>query len=113
EYVADQLKKSGVEPAGTNGYIQTVGFRTRQIDESRSSLSLTRHGTTIPLTLGEHANFSLRIDPASSVEAPLVFVGHGLNIPEQRINDLDGLDLRGAVVVYINATPRTLPSALQ
>ncbi|HET9834464.1 MAG TPA: M28 family metallopeptidase, partial [Vicinamibacterales bacterium] len=58
-------------------------------------------------------NFSLRINPASSVEAPLVFVGHGLNIPEQHINDLEGLDLRGAVVVYLNTTPRTLPAALQ
>jgi len=113
EYVADQFKKSGLEPAGTNGYIQTVGFRTRQIDESRSTLALARQGMTIPLTLGEHANFSLRIDPAQAEEAPLVFIGHGLSIPEQHINDLEGLDLRGAVVVYINSTPRTLPAALQ
>jgi peptidase M28-like protein len=113
EYVAEQFKKSGLEPAGTNGYIQTVGFRTRQIDERLSNLSFIRQGMTIPLTLGEDANFSLRIDPASSVEAPLVFVGHGLNIPEQHINDLEGLDLRGAVVVYVNTTPRTLPAALQ
>ena len=113
EYVAEQFKKAGLEPAGTTGYIQTVGFKTRQIDESHSSLSLTRDGKTIPLTLGEHANFSLRVDPAASIEAPLVFVGHGLEIPEQQINDLDGLDLKGAVVVYINATPQTLPAALQ
>ncbi len=72
-----------------------------------------RGGKTIPLTLGEHAGFSLRIEPAASVDAPLVFVGHGLNIPEQQINDLDGLNLKGAVVVHIGATPRTLPGALQ
>jgi hypothetical protein len=113
DYVAEQFKKAGLEPAGTAGYIQTVGFKTRQIDESRSSLSLTRDGRTIPLTLGEQANFSLRIDPAASVEAPLVFVGHGLEVPEQQINDFEGLDLKGAVVVYIAATPRSLPGALQ
>jgi hypothetical protein len=113
EYVADQFKKAGLEPAATTGYVQTVRFKTRQIDESHSSLSLTRDGRTIPLTLGEHANFSLRIDPAASVDAPLVFVGHGLDVPEQQINDLDGLDLKGAVVVYLNATPRTLPGPLQ
>jgi Peptidase family M28 len=113
DYVANQFKKAGLEPAGTNGYIQVVGFETRQIDESRSSLSLTRNGATTPLTLGEHANFSLRIDPASSVDASLVFVGRGLNVPDQQINDLEGLDLKGAVVVYVNTTPRTLPSALQ
>jgi Zn-dependent M28 family amino/carboxypeptidase len=113
EYVANQFKRAGLEPAGTNGYIQSVGFETRQIDESRSSLSLTRGGTTIPLTLGEHANVNLRVDPASSVDAPLVFVGRGLNIPDQQINDLEGLDLKGAIVVYVNTMPRTLPSALQ
>ena len=94
-------------------FIQPVAFKTRQIDEAHSSLSLIRAGKTIPLTLGEHANFSLRIDPAPAADAPLVFVGRGLNIPEQQINDLDGLNLNGAVVVYIAATPRTLPGALQ
>lgn len=113
EYIAEQFKKAGLEPAGTSGYMQTVGFKTRRIDESHSSLSLIRDGRTIALTLGEHANFSLRVDPASSVEAPLVFAGHGLDVPEQGINDLAGLDLKGAVVVYINATPRTLPTPLQ
>jgi len=113
EYVAEQFKRSGLEPAGTKGYIQTVQFKVRQIDESRSSLALTRDGRTIPLTLGEHANFSLRIDPAPAVDAPLVFVGQGLQIPEQQIDDLKGLDLKGAVVVYLNVTPRTLPTALQ
>ena len=113
EYVAEHFKKAGLEPAGTAGYIQAVGFKTRQIDESRSSLSLTRDGRTIPLTLGEDANFSLRIDPAASVEAPLVFVGHDLDVPEQQLNDLEGLDVKGAVVVYVASTPRSLPSALQ
>ena len=113
EYVAEQFKRAGLEPAGTAGYMQNVSFKTRQIDESQSSLSLTRDGRTIPLTLGEHANFNLRVDPAAAVDAPLVFVGHGLDIPEERINDFDGLDLKGAVVVYINTPPRTLSSALQ
>lgn len=113
EYVAAEFRNSGLEPAGTNGFFQAVSFKTRRIDEARSSLSLIRDGRTTPLTLGEHANFSLRIDPAPAVEAPLVFVGHGLNIPEQGINDLEGLNLKGAVVVHIGATPRSLPGALQ
>jgi len=113
EYVADQFRKAGLEPAGTDGFMQPVSFETRTIDESHSSLSLTRDGRTLPLTLGEHASFSLRIDPAASVDAPLVFVGHGLRIPEQQIDDLDGLNLTGAVVVYLSGTPRTLPGTLQ
>ena len=32
----------------------------------------------------------MRVDPAPSLEAPLVFVGYGLNIPERNINDFAG-----------------------
>ncbi len=113
DYVASQFQKAGLEPAGTSGFIQAVTFRTRAIDEARSSLALVRDGKAEPLALGEDANFSMRIDPASSVDAPLVFVGYGLHIPERQINDLDGLNLQGAVVVYITSTPRSLPGPLQ
>jgi len=113
EYVATQFRNAGLEPAGTAGYLQAVGFKTRQIDEAQSSVSLTRDGRTIPLTLGEDANVSLRVDPPPSTDARLVFVGHGLKIPEQQIDDLDGVDVNGAVVVYLNAVPRTMPGALQ
>jgi hypothetical protein len=55
----------------------------------------------------------MRADPVPSIEAPLVFVGYGLDIPERRINDLAGLNLKGAIAVYISATPKSLPGPLQ
>src|SRR5207249_2362111 len=113
DYVAAQFKKAGLEPAGTDGFIQTVKFKTRKIDEAHSSLALVRGGETEALTLGEDANFSLRIDPAPSVDAPLVYVGYGLSIPERHMDDLAGLPLKGAVVVYITSAPKALPGPLQ
>ena len=113
EYVAAQFKKAGLEPAGVNGYIQPVGFKTRKIVEAESSLALVRDGQTVPLRLGDDATISLRVDPAPAVEAPLVFVGYGLNIPERSINDFAGVDLKGAIVVYVSSTPRSLPGPLQ
>jgi Zn-dependent M28 family amino/carboxypeptidase len=113
EYVAAQFQKAGLEPAGVGGYLQPVPFKTRRIVEEQSSLALVRNGKTEPLTLGEDANISVRVDPAASVDAPLVFVGYGLNLPEQHINDLAGLNLKGAVVVYISSTPKALPGPLQ
>jgi Zn-dependent M28 family amino/carboxypeptidase len=113
EYVADLWRKAGLEPAGSAGFIQPVAFKTRRIDESRSSLALIRDGRVEPLSLGEDANFSLRIDPAPQVDAPLVFAGHGLDIPDQHINDLEGLNLNGAVVVYLATTPASLRGPLQ
>lgn len=113
DYVAGQFRKAGLEPAGTDGYIQPVKFKTRRILESASSLALVRNGVAEPLVLGEDANISMRTDPAPAVEAPLVFAGYGLRIPESGIDDLDGLNLKGAVVVYIASTPKSLPSPLQ
>src|SRR5262245_4150047 len=100
EYVAEQFRKAGLEAAGISGYIQPVNFKTRRIIETQSSLALIKDGNTEPLTLGEDANIGMRVEPASSLEAPMVFAGYGLNIPERGINDLAAVDLRGAIVVY-------------
>ena len=113
EYVAAQFAKAGLEPAGINGYIQPVAFKTRRIVEAQSSLALITNGKSESLTLGEDANISMRVDPAPAVEAPLVFVGYGLKIPERQIDDFAGVNLKGAVVVYIAATPASLPGPLQ
>jgi Zn-dependent M28 family amino/carboxypeptidase len=113
DYVAAEFQRAGLEPAGTRGYLQPIAFKTRRVVESQSSLALVRNGRTEPLTLGEDANLNMRGDPSPLLEAPLVFAGYGLLVPERNINDLQGLDLRGAVVVYLSAVPAGLPGTLQ
>jgi Zn-dependent M28 family amino/carboxypeptidase len=111
-YIVDQLKADGMEPAGSNGFYQPVKFESRQIVEKDSSLSLVRDGKTAPLTLGDDAVFSTRIDLAPSVAAPLVFVGYGLTVPEMSYDDLAGLDLKGKVAVVLAGSPAAIPGAL-
>ena len=111
-YVAEQLTKAGVAPAGTNGFMQPVTFRSRKIDEAHSSLALVRRGKEVPVVLGDEAGFGMRIDPAPNVEAPLVFADHGLVIPEVQHDDFTGLDVKGKVVVYLAGSPKTVPGAL-
>ena len=113
EYIAAQFKQNGLLPAGVGGYFQPVALSTRRIVEAKSSLALLRDGRTIPLTLGEDANINPRVGPAPALEAPLVFVGYGLKVPEQNIDDLAGVDLKGAIAVYVAATPKTLSGPLQ
>jgi len=112
DYVAEQFRKAGLQPAGTEGYLQAVGFRSRRIVEAQSSLALVRGGKAEPVTLGEEATFGMRIDPAPGVDAPLVFAGHGLQIPEVQHDDFAGLDVTGKVVVYLAGSPRSVPGAL-
>ncbi len=111
-YVVEQLKKSGLEPAGTEDFYQPVRFISRQIDESGSSLTLVGAGKAEPLALGEDAMFSTRFDLAPSVDAPLIFVGYGLRVPEKNYDDFAGLDVKGKVVVYLAGSPADVSTAL-
>jgi Zn-dependent M28 family amino/carboxypeptidase len=111
-YIVEQLKSDGLQPAGSNGFYQPVKLVSRQIDESASSLTLVRNGKDEPLVLGQDAMFSTRVDLAPEVDAPLVFVGYGLSVPEKDYDDFAGLDLKGKVAVMISGSPSEMPSAL-
>jgi Zn-dependent M28 family amino/carboxypeptidase len=87
-------------------------LRTVEIDEPHCTLSLVRDGQVQALTLGEQAYFSTRFPPAPKVDAQLVFVGYGLNIPEKNYNDYSGLDLKNKVAVILTGSPADVPAAL-
>jgi len=111
-YAVEQLKSAGAEPAGTNGYYQPVKFVSRQIVEKDCRLALIHDGKREPLTLGEDAIIGLRVMPAPEVEAPLVFAGYGLKVPEKNYDDFAGLDLRGKIIVIFSGSPSDIPGAL-
>jgi hypothetical protein len=62
--------------------------------------------------LGEDATIGLRVDPAESLEAPLAFVGYGLTVPELKLDDLAGQDLKGKIAVYVSGGPASFPGPL-
>src|ERR1700731_512572 len=111
-YAVEQLKNAGAEPAGTNGFYQPVKFVSRQIIEKDCSLALVRDGKREPLTLGDDAYISLRVMPAPEVQAPLVFVGYGLKVPEKNYDDFAGVDVRGKIIVIFSGSPAEIPGAL-
>ncbi len=102
EYVSAAFERYGLKPAGTAGYRQPVKFETHLVVEDQSSLALLRNGQVEPLTLGTDATISSRGDLAPEVEAPMVFVGYGMSIPEAHYDDLAGIDLHGKIAVYVN-----------
>lgn len=109
EYVAAAFKSAGLEPIGVNGYIQPVAFLGRALDESKSSLALVRDGQAEKLILGEDAILVARASLAHHVDAPIVFAGYGLNLPEYGHDDLAKLDLEGKVVAYLTGAPKGIP----
>ncbi len=114
EYVTAEFERQGLRPAGTRGYLQPVPFESRQLNEAESGLWLVRDGKAEPLALGTEASLSPRPGLSHSLEAPMVFAGYGMVIPETRYDDLAGLDLRGKIVVYLNAPgPTPAPGPLK
>jgi hypothetical protein len=113
-YIVAQVKKDGLQPAGSDGFYQPVKLRSQQIDESQSSLALVRNGKgeEEPLTLGEDAMFSTRVDLAPAIDAPLVFVGYGLQVPENKHDDFAGVDLMGKVAVIFSGSTSDISAAL-
>ncbi|MBZ5613322.1 MAG: M28 family peptidase [Acidobacteriia bacterium] len=117
-YAVAQLQSAGAEPAGVNGngFYQPVRFVSREIVEKDCSLTLIRKNgdkdEREPLTLGEDAIISTRVMPAPEVEAPLVFVGYGLKVPEKNYDDFAGVDIRGKIVVIFSGSPSEIPGAL-
>jgi hypothetical protein len=112
EYVARHFKEAGLRPGGTVGYFQPVPFKSRTVVESKSSLAIVRGSSVVPVVLGDEATFSMRIDPAPHVEAPLVFAGYGLQVPEAKHDDLGGLDVKGKVVLLLTGGPSSVPGPL-
>src|SRR5262245_35359240 len=112
EYIARHFKEAGLTPGGTDGYFQAVPFTSRKIVEPKSSLALVRGSTVVPVVMGDEATFGMRISPAPKIEAPMVFVGYGLQVPEAKHDDLAGLDLKGKVVLLLTGGPSSIPGPL-
>ena len=110
EYVAGAFQRAGLVPAGTDGWFQPVRFRVRRIAEGRSSVALIRAGKAETLELGKDATINLRSSSRGKVDAPLVFIGYGIRVPDHGHDDLAGLDLKGKVaVVLAGVAPKGIP----
>jgi hypothetical protein len=113
QYVAGEFERAGLKPGGTSNYFQPVKFTVTQIVEKDSSLAVVKGGQVTPLVLGDDAALGVRAGLAPQFEGEAVFCGYCLVIPEYKIDDLAGLDLKGKVVVYISGGPPEVPSELR
>jgi Zn-dependent M28 family amino/carboxypeptidase len=118
-YVVDQFKAYGLTPAGVDGgYYQPVHFDVQRVIASQSSMNLVVDGKVTPLVLGEDAILGSRSPQLAKVDAPLVFIGYGLHLPESQYDDFNSAEvpvsaLKGKIVVYINGGPADLPGPLK
>lgn len=112
-YAAGQFQAYGLQPAGTEGYFQPVKFAVQRIQPERSSAALVAGGRATPLAVGPDLIFSSRIPQPKAIEAPLVFIGYGLHLPEAGYDDFARQDLKGKIAVYVNGGPGDISAALK
>ncbi|MCU0648253.1 MAG: M28 family peptidase [Gemmatimonadaceae bacterium] len=112
-YVASQFKAAGLQPAGVDGdWYQPVDFVDVRVRGEGVQVALREKSTWSPLVPGHDLRLTAR--PATGdVEAPLVFVGWGLSLPQAGVDDLAGVDLRGKIAVHLNGVPNGLSGPMQ
>lgn len=113
-YVAAEYRKLGLLPGGSNGFYQPVPLKEQSLDLPASRLALVGAAGELPLALGEQVLPGTRVPQLpEAFEAPLVFLGNGLHLPEAGHDDFAGLDLKGRIVVTLGGGPRALSGALK
>jgi len=104
-YVAAQFRQSGLLPLGES-YLQSVPLIEASVVLPGSAAALKRDGSTLNFEFSKDylpsANF---FSATSSLTAPLVFAGFGIDAPELNYNDLADLDLQGRIAIILNGAP--------
>ena len=104
EYIATQFALYGSKPAGDKGtYFQEVpmvGVKT----SDETSLNLASGSETIKLrNLEDFVTSNESQTETAYIDAPIVFVGYGINAPEYNWDDYKGIDLKGkAALLFVN-----------
>ena len=108
EYIATQFALAGVQPAGDNGtYFQSVPLYAVHTIEDKTKFSFVP-ATGEPVNLAYGSEITAKDQtgqPTADIDAPIVFVGYGINAPEYNWNDYAGVDVKGKVVLVIVNEP--------
>lgn len=114
-YVAEQFRGLGLKPAGENGtWYQTVKLQERSL-AAGTTPTLTLSGPRGAQTFANAGHVVLSpsaTETTTRFEAPIVFVGFGLDDRARGFDDYRGLDVRGKIVVALSGTPRGTPSEI-
>ena len=107
DYVARRFAAIGLQPAGDRGsWFQSVPLlrATRELDDAQ--FAILRDGKRTTLRVREQFLPGLSFSSAqAALEAPAVFVGHGVFAPELHYDDFAGLDLKGRIAVLFTGAP--------
>ena len=105
-YLETQLQTLGLKPAKGVSYRQPVALLGVRTLVGRSTLSFMGGGACATPKFGTEIVYASGVAKAEQMfDAPVVFVGFGIDAPEYRWDDYKGLDLRGKVLLMMVNEP--------
>src|SRR5690606_38969594 len=107
DYLINEFKAAGLKPGNGDSYTQAVPLTSVEVVnkptltiQGDSGHDLLLAYTQEQVIWSRHQTESVAID-----ESELVFVGYGINAPEQNWNDYAGIDVTGKTVVMLVNDP--------
>lgn len=106
DYVVAQFQRLGLQPGNGDSWFQTVPMVETTADASTQA-HIAINGQDSIFAFGTDLVVGTRSEQAKVVvqDSPMVFVGYGVNAPEQGWNDYAGLDVKGKTVVILVNDP--------
>lgn len=105
-YIRGEFKEDGLEPAGTHGSFFQRFDMLGVSAAPDASLTLVTPKGNIELKNGDNAVLSSQVQKEDvNVDAPLLFVGYGIDAPEFNWNDYQGVDVGGKMLVCLVNQP--------
>lgn len=106
-WVASRFEAWGLEPAGEQGtYFQEVTIR--DFDWNTGFPRLTLGGRDFPWDDGDFSVHRVST-PGTAVDGEIVFAGYGISAPTKGLDEYEGLDVAGRVVLVLRGSPHQAP----
>jgi len=107
QWVAAQFQAWGLKPAGEEGtYFQKVNIRG--FDWNTGTPALTVGGRAFPLDDGDFA-VDAPSTPATTQQGEIVFVGYGIAAAGKGLDEYQGVDVKGKIVLVLRGSPKDAP----
>jgi len=101
-YLETQMAGMGLQPANGASYRQSVQLSGVRLDAVNSALRFEgASGSLLPAIGPDLVMGAAATEPSLSVDAEVVFVGHGIAAPDGSRNDYKGLDVRGKLLLML------------
>jgi len=107
EYIATQFWLDGLKAAGDNGtFFQQVSFvGITPGAETTFDLVPSKGDTQKLKPLDDYVAYDQTQHASDDIDAPIVYVGYGIDAPEYQWDDYKGIDVRGKVLLMLVNEP--------